>query len=131
MLEADSATDWTKVNRNIEALRQHLIDMGNVMLHASVAGEPVADGMQFDVSGVGAVKALIRAMTAAYAATMNGVDGWRFTALEIPGGAATTVTWPQSAIAKIRALGFAGILTRGGHHRMHRLMIAPGLMIDH
>lgn len=129
MLEADATTDWTKVN--IEALRQHLIDMDNVTLRALVTGEPVEGDMRFDVSGAGAMEASICAMTAAYAATMNGVDGWRFAALEIPGGAATTVTWPQSAIAKIRALGFAGILTRGGHHRMHRLMIAPGLMIDH
>src|SRR5512146_836108 len=34
MLEADSTTDWSRVN--IEALRQHLIDMDDVIMHAAV-----------------------------------------------------------------------------------------------
>ena len=33
MLEADPATDWSKVN--IAALREHLIDMNEVTLHAA------------------------------------------------------------------------------------------------
>ncbi|MFX5914869.1 hypothetical protein ABTE45_18800, partial [Acinetobacter baumannii] len=37
LLEADPATDWSKVN--IEALRQHLIDMDNVTLRADVKSE--------------------------------------------------------------------------------------------
>ena len=35
MLEADPATDWSKVN--IAALREHLIDMNEVTLHAAAA----------------------------------------------------------------------------------------------
>ena len=37
ILEADSSTDWSKVN--IEALRQHLIDMDNVTLRSEVKSE--------------------------------------------------------------------------------------------
>lgn len=62
---------------------------------------------------------------------MKGIGGARIAALEIPDGASMTVTGRQSAIAEIRALGFAGILTRGGHHQVHHLMIARGLAIDH
>ena len=34
ILEADPATDWSKVD--LEALREHLIDMNEVTLHAAV-----------------------------------------------------------------------------------------------
>jgi len=72
MLEADPQTDWSKVN--IEALRQHLIDMNNVTLEAKVTSEPVDGGMRFDVTGEGPVRDSIRRMVMAHAATMNGVD---------------------------------------------------------
>ncbi len=43
ILEADPATDWSKVD--IDALRQHLIDMDNVTLHAAgESREPDAAG---------------------------------------------------------------------------------------
>jgi len=41
-LVADPATDWTKVD--VEALRQHLIDMDNVILHAEVATTEIEGG---------------------------------------------------------------------------------------
>ena len=47
ILEADPATDWGKVN--IEALRQHLIDMDNVTLRAELKSGPVEGGMRFIV----------------------------------------------------------------------------------
>src|SRR5512138_3204260 len=39
LLEADSTTDWSRVN--IEALRQHLIDMDDVIMHAAVVQRSV------------------------------------------------------------------------------------------
>ena len=53
ILMADPKTDWSKVN--IDALRQHLIDMNNVTLAASVKKEPIDGGMRFDVTGEGPV----------------------------------------------------------------------------
>ena len=76
ILMADPKTDWSKVN--IDALRQHLIDMNNVTLAANVKNDPIDGGMRFDVTGEGPVRDSIRRMTAAHAATMNGVDGWKF-----------------------------------------------------
>ena len=79
ILEADPKTDWSKVD--IEALRRHLIDMNNVTLYADVRSEPVEGGMRFTVTGAGAGQGLDpRAWSAPHAATMNGVDGWRFAA---------------------------------------------------
>ena len=46
MLEADPATDWSKVD--IEALRQHLIDMNNVTLAATVQASQVRDSMSME-----------------------------------------------------------------------------------
>ena len=124
ILAADPKTDWSKVN--IEALRQHLIDMNNVTLAANVKNEPIDGGMRFDVTGEGPVRDSIRRMTTAHAATMNGVDGWKFEAAEIEGGASLTVHPPAKDLDKLRGLGFFGVLTLGMHHQVHHLMIARG-----
>ncbi len=124
ILAADPRTDWSKVN--IDALRQHLIDMNNVTLIANVKREPIDGGMRFDVTGEGPVRDSIRRMTTAHAAVMNGVDGWKFEAIEIEGGASLTVHAPAKDADKLRGLGFLGVLTLGMHHQMHHLMIARG-----
>jgi hypothetical protein len=124
ILEADPKTDWSKVD--IEALRQHLIDMDAVTLRAEAKSEPVDGGMRFVVTGAGPVKDSVRRMVFAHAATMNGVGRWRMSAAEIDDGATLTVIAPAKDAAKLRALGFIGVLTLGMHHQMHHLMIAKG-----
>ena len=62
ILMADPKTDWSKVN--IDALRQHLIDMNNVTLAANVKNQPIDRGVRFDVTGEGPVRNSIRRMTA-------------------------------------------------------------------
>ena len=124
ILEADPTTDWSKVN--IEALRQHLIDMDNVTLRAEVKTEAIDGGMRFIVSGSGPVKESIQRMVTAHAATMNGAGGWTFTAAETDSGAILTVLTPAKDILKLHGLGFLGVMTRGMHHQMHHLMIARG-----
>ena len=124
ILEADPATDWSKVN--IEALRQHLIDMDNVTLRAELKSEPVQGGVRFIVSGAGPVKELIQRMVMAHAATMNGVADWKFTATATEAGAILTVVTPSKDTEKLRGLGFIGVMTHGMHHQEHHLMIARG-----
>ncbi len=125
MLQADPHTDWSKVN--IEALRQHLIDMDNVTLHANATSEDISDGMRFLVTGEGPVVGSIRRMLAAHAKTMNGVGGWTYAATDIPNGASLAVTVADPAdIVKIKALGLIGVLANGSHHQAHHLMIASG-----
>lgn len=124
ILEKDPATDWSKVD--IEALRRHLIDMNNVTLAADVKSEPLADGMRFSVTGEGAVRDSIRRMVLAHAATMNGAGGWHFSATETRDGADLTVQVPPQDVAKLRGLGFIGVMTRGMHHQQHHLMLARG-----
>jgi len=111
--KADPATDWGKVN--IEALRQHLIDMDNVTLRAELKSEPVEGGMRFIVSGVGPVKESIQRMVSAHAATMNGVGDWKFNATATEAGAILTVVTPSKDTEKLRGLGFIGVMTHGMH----------------
>jgi len=125
ILESDPSTDWSKVD--IEALRQHLIDMNNVTLGAEAAATQVPGGLRFAVTGGPAVQASVRRMIAAHAATMNGVRGWHFAVEDIEHGAALTVTVADPKdLVKIKALGFIGLLTIGMHHQAHHLMIATG-----
>jgi hypothetical protein len=126
VLNADPATDWSKVN--IEALRQHLIDMDNVTLRAVVATKPTPTGAEFTVTSADpAVQASIRRMVAAHAATMNGANGWTLTATDAADGAVLTVSGTEADAARINGLGFIGVLTLGMHHQAHHLMIARGM----
>lgn len=123
LLMADPDTDWSRVD--IEALRQHLIDMDNVTLRAAVETQDIDGGARFlATSDDPTVTASIRAMVPAHVTTMNGVEGWQMQAEEIPSGAALTVTGPDTA--RIRALGFIGIMTVGMHHQGHHYALARG-----
>ena len=65
-------------------------------------------------------------MVLAHAATMNDREGWRFEAAFIENGATLTVRVPAKDAAKLKGLGFLGVMTRGMHHQEHHLMIARG-----
>ncbi|MHB0954344.1 MAG: hypothetical protein ACYC10_20805 [Allorhizobium sp.] len=126
LLEADRKTDWSRVD--IEALRQHLIDMQNVTLSTKVLSREISIGIRFEAtSDTPTVAASIKRMVIAHVMTMDGVNGWTLEAAEIPGGATLTVT-PANAsdLDKIRGLGFIGVMTVGMHHQEHHLAIATG-----
>ena len=126
ILDANPATDWAKVD--IEALRQHLIDMNNVALGAVVEAAELGGGVRFLVSGDEPVRESARRIVMAHAATMNDVDGWKFAAESSNNGAILTVSPPdQASIVKLRALGFIGVMTRGMHHQQHHWMLATGM----
>jgi hypothetical protein len=128
ILKADSSTDWSKVN--LDALREHLIDMDDVVMHASVAKKNVAGGFEARVTGTGRTVQAIRRMLTNHAAMLDMDSPYHAVAAEIPNGARLTVTAKNasdaSQVAHIRGLGFAGILTEGDHHPRHHLAIARG-----
>ncbi|TGQ30428.1 hypothetical protein [Mesorhizobium sp. M00.F.Ca.ET.216.01.1.1] len=124
ILEADPATDWSKVK--IDALREHLVDMDNVTLKSIVTGEQIEDGVRFQITGRGPVQESIRRMVAAHASAMDGVDGWHFNASEISEGTELTVLPTAADRAMLRGLGFFGVMARGMHHQEHHLMLARG-----
>ena len=125
LLAADPATDWNKVD--IEGLRQHLIDMDNVTLHAQVAATSTETGARFEVwSDDSSVQASIQRMITAHVATMNGVNGWTLTSAKTDRGATLEVAGKATDSAMIQGLGFIGVMALGTHHQAHHLAIALG-----
>jgi hypothetical protein len=112
LLEADPKTDWSKVN--LEALRQHLIDMNNVALGADVKTDNSGNVVIYTISGEGRVRDSIQRMLKAHADTMKGVDGWGYAAEMTDTGTIFNVTPPDEAAAeRLAGLGFIGVMARG------------------
>ena len=127
ILEADPKTDWSKVN--LEALRQHLIDMNDVTLKADAAAKPVAGGISVAVTGTGRTIAAIKRMVPDQAAMIdaNHPNGWSAKTEALANGVIFTVTAqdPQQ-VQIIRGLGFIGVMASGNYHQMHHLAMAKG-----
>lgn len=130
LLDADPRTDWSKVN--IEALRQHLIDMDEVTMRATVRSEPVDGGAAFVVTGSGRTLEAIRRMTRSRAATGTPDSSVRMSVTDVDGGvrfvAVAGNLSDARAEARIRGLGFIGVVALGDHHAPHHLGIANGSM---
>lgn len=133
MLENDPATDWSRVN--IEALRQHLIDMDEVTLHSRVAQHNVPGGFTADVTGSASTAAAIRRMIPDHARMFSGSQEFDAKVQLIPAGVRLTLlahTPGDSAlVARVRGLGVIGFLTEGDHHARHHLAIARGDPLAH
>ena len=67
ILDADPKTDWSKVD--LEALRQHLIDMNEVTLRADAAPKQIDGGLEIAITGTGRTLVAIQRMIPAYAQT--------------------------------------------------------------
>jgi len=133
MLDADPSTDWSKVD--LERLRQHLIDMNEVVLRSQVKQTPVSGGLVMDVTGTGRTEQAIRAMLVPHAAELDRMPAFAAKTDSIPGGVRLTVTAKSSddakAVARLRGLGFIGLLTVGAHHGPHHLAMARGEAFAH
>lgn len=132
-LKADSTTDWSKVN--IEALRQHLIDMDDVVMRASAKATSVDGGVSLEITGTGKVAGAIKRMASMHAMALNMEGEYAAKSSEIEHGVRLVVTAKDGsdakAVARIRGLGFAGLLAEGDHHARHHLMLAKGEPMMH
>lgn len=127
ILEADPSTDWSKVN--ISALREHLIDMNEVTLHAAVIEKATDTGIEFTVTGDGRTRDAIKRMVPAHARELA-AHGWNATTAELPNGVTLTVAASDKMpLVKLKALGFIGVMVQGGHHQPHHLMMAKGVSV--
>jgi hypothetical protein len=128
LLDADPHTDWGAVD--LERLRQHLIDMNEVVLRSEVKPTRVPGGLAMEVTGAGRTERAIRAMVVPHAAELDRMPAWSARTEPIAGGVRliVTVRKPEdaSAVARLRGLGFAGLLTEGAHHGPHHLAMARG-----
>ncbi len=125
ILEADPATDWSRVN--LAVLREHLIDMNEVTLKADAAARPVEGGIEIAVTGNGRTLDAIRRMIPAHARELDAMPRWDARTEPLPDGVRLTVTSAEPGdVARIRGLGFIGLLVSGSHHQPHHLMMARG-----
>ena len=126
-LQSDPKTDWSKVN--IEALRQHLIDMNEVTLHAAATPRLFDNGIEFTVTGEGRTLEAIKRMVPAHVKELHEI-GWNAKTDESPNGVKLTVMASDAQpLTRLKALGFIGIMVQGGHHQPHHLMMAKGQLV--
>jgi hypothetical protein len=129
ILQSDPKTDWSKVN--IEAFRQHLIDMNEVTLHAAATPHVFDTGIEFTVTGEGRTIEAIKRMVPAHVKELREI-GWTANTDEVPNGVKLTVTASEAQpLTKLKALGFMGIMVQGAHHQPHHLLMAMGQLAMH
>src|SRR5205085_996823 len=104
--------------------------MDEVTMHAVVAQRSVDGGAEMNVTGTGRTVAAIKRMAINHARMLDQGPEYHALAAETPEGARITVTarnrTDARAIAQIRGLGFAGLVTEGNHHAAHHLALARG-----
>ncbi len=125
ILEADPATDWSRVD--IGALHRHLLDMDALFTRAIVDENHIPLGLEMSIALTGVGGQAAGRMVPAHAPFLARRTGW-MSDVEIGNDA---VLWTVSATgeaeaARIRALGFYGLMATGAHHQRHHLAIARG-----
>ena len=125
ILETDPKTDWSKID--LEALRQHLIDMNDVTLKSDTKVSPVDGGIAATITGTGRTVGAIQRMVPAHATELGKMNGWSAKAEALADGVRLTVTSSDPVqAARIRGLGFIGLMVSGAHHQPHHLAMAKG-----
>jgi hypothetical protein len=126
-LRENPHTDWSKVN--LEALRQHLIDMDNFTKRVSVISQRNIDsGVEILVRADDeqSSRSLARALSA-HPRMIKQEFNWD---IQVSGKGPEyrlRVTSPRKQDAEqIRGLGYIGIMALGEHHQMHHWAIATG-----
>ncbi len=127
LLRDDPATDWSRVN--LDALRNHLIDMDNLIKASSVVQEAVEDGLRIRIPRSLPGNDAAARMVPAHAPVLAGETGWASTLATEGNTLVWTVRSPDGDAATIRALGFFGLMATGAHHEAHHLGIARGEMV--
>lgn len=125
VLEADPDTNWSTVD--LAGLRAHLVDMDRLVSDTTVTETELPNGLSASSTGDVKTTATLRRMVPAHAAQLGKDDRWRVESLEIEGGMELRVTSEDPAvIARIKGLGFFGLMASQDHHREHHLMMARG-----
>jgi hypothetical protein len=102
-----------------------------VTIQSRVTATPLPGGAEFVVRATGPAVAAIKRMTTAHVQMLAADQGPRVVRTELPDGVRLVVTAPNAtdsrAVARIRALGFIGLMTSGDHHQLHHVMMARGM----
>jgi hypothetical protein len=130
-LSGDPRTNWSKVN--LDALREHLVDMDNVTMRSDVATTALQGGARFEITSRDPrVSASIVRMAHMHAAMARRESAYAIAVRDIPNGVMMTVTGASPKDAdRIRGLGFFGLLSEGNHHQLHHFALAKGEKMEH
>jgi hypothetical protein len=125
VLEADPDTDWGQVD--LVGLRAHLVDIDRLVLDTIVEETALPDGLSVLATGDTITIATIRRMVPAHAAQLAQDDRWSVEAVDSENGVELRVTSGDPAVvARIRGLGFFGLMASQDHHREHHMLMARG-----
>lgn len=127
LLDRDPATDWSRVD--LDALRGHLVDMHRVLIESRVVKNPLPDGVEMLVTGEGDAIKAIQTMVGNHAGLVTDTEGLVVRTTPTATGVRLQITardGESRTVQRIRALGFAGFMALGDHHRVHHEMIARG-----
>ena len=127
MLDADPNTDWTKVD--LEGLRQHLIDMENFTSGVDVLSKKnIEKGAEIVIRAKSkeAHYSLERALKA-HPSMLQSETGWTMDVKQNKERFTLTIeTQKPEEVARLRALGYIGVMALGDHHQVHHWMMASG-----
>jgi len=126
-LQADPDTDWSKVD--LEALRQHLVDMDNFTRQVSVLSRKKLNyGAELVVRPDNdRTRASLQRALAAHPAMMQQETGWKMKVAAEGNNFRLTIISPKQADAeRIYGLGYIGIMALGDHHQQHHWLMAKG-----
>ncbi|QFT60956.1 hypothetical protein FIU94_19160 (plasmid) [Sulfitobacter sp. THAF37] len=125
LLDADPDTDWGQVD--LAGLRAHLVDMDRLVSGTIVKETELPDGLSAMATGDADTLATIRRMVPAHAAQLARDDRWTVEAVDAENGVELRVTSDDpSVVARIRGLGFFGLMASQDHHREHHMVMARG-----
>jgi hypothetical protein len=125
-LEANPETNWEKVN--IEALRLHLVEMQDMTINVEVTQQSINNGFIAVVTPTTprAVKSLKKVLSG-HPIQMKAETGWDMQVSNNNGVFTLTVTTKKlKDVAKIRGLGYIGVMAYGNHHQPHHWAMASG-----
>ena len=126
-LDADSKTDWSKVN--LEALRQHLVDMQNFTINVEVLSQrPIENGFEAVIRPTTKMsEASLDRILAVHPLQMKKEAGWEMQVSRKGDVFTLKVTTGNPAeIGRLRGLGYIGIMAVGEHHQVHHWGMAKG-----
>ncbi len=127
MLDADPKTDWEKVD--LEGLRQHLIDMENFTSGVDVLEQKNIDkGVEVVIRAKSkdAHDSLSRALKA-HPSMMESETGWTMGVKQDKERFTLTIeTQKPAEVARLRGLGYIGVMALGDHHQVHHWLMASG-----
>ena len=113
---------------SINRLRQHLVDLDEVMLRAQAEELVIEGGLEIRVSGTEQTLAALGRVVPQHVESMGEFRGWKMDVESVESALLLTLIGPDAGEQEIiRAMGFFGLMA-SGVHRPHQLLgVARGL----